>query len=93
MAYNFGGQSFVAGPQGEIIFSAPHDTELNAVIEIDKQRTEDVRRIWPFLRDRRIDAYQDILKRYVGLVYFHSTLSFHSVFRFPCGFSIEYFPE
>jgi N-carbamoylputrescine amidase len=38
---------------------------LNAVIEIDKQRTEDVRRIWPFLRDRRIDAYQDILKRYV----------------------------
>jgi N-carbamoylputrescine amidase len=61
----FWGQSFVAGPQGEIIFSAPHDTELNAVIEIDKQRTEDVRRIWPFLRDRRIDAYQDILKRYV----------------------------
>ena len=61
----FWGQSFVAGPQGEIIFSAPHDTELNAVIEIDKQRTEDVRRIWPFLRDRRIDAYQDILKRYI----------------------------
>ena len=61
----FWGQSFVAGPQGEIIFSAPHDTELNAVIEVDKQRTEDVRRIWPFLRDRRIDAYQDILKRYV----------------------------
>lgn len=61
----FWGQSFVAGPQGEIIFSAPHDIELNTVIEIDKQRTEDVRRIWPFLRDRRIDAYQDILKRYV----------------------------
>ncbi len=61
----FWGQSFVAGPQGEIIFSAPHDKELNTVIEIDKQRTEDVRRIWPFLRDRRIDAYQDILKRYV----------------------------
>jgi N-carbamoylputrescine amidase len=61
----FWGQSFVAGPQGEIIFSAPPETELNAVIEIDKQRTEDVRRIWPFLRDRRIDAYQDILKRYV----------------------------
>lgn len=61
----FWGQSFVAGPQGEILFSAPHDTEINTVIEIDKQRTEDVRRIWPFLRDRRIDAYQDILKRYV----------------------------
>ena len=61
----FWGQSFVVGPQGEILFTAPHDSELNAVIEIDKQRTEDVRRIWPFLRDRRIDAYQDILKRYV----------------------------
>ena len=61
----FWGQSFVAGPPGEILFSAPSDTVLNAVIEIDKQRTEEVRRIWPFLRDRRIDAYQDILKRYI----------------------------
>ncbi len=61
----FWGQSFVAGPQGEIIFSAPSDTEINTVIEIDKQRTEDVRRIWPFLRDRRIDAYSEILQRYV----------------------------
>ena len=61
----FWGQSFVSGPQGEIIFSAPSDTELNTVIEIDKQRTEDVRRIWPFLRDRRIDAYNEILQRYV----------------------------
>ena len=60
----FWGQSFVAGPQGELLFTAPSDKEVNAVIEIDKQRTEDVRRIWPFLRDRRIDAYQDILKRY-----------------------------
>lgn len=61
----FWGQSFVAGPQGEILFKAPIDKELNAVIEIDKQRTEDVRRIWPFLRDRRIDAYGDVLKRFV----------------------------
>lgn len=61
----FWGQSFVAGPQGEILFKAPIDKELNTVIEIDKQRTEDVRRIWPFLRDRRIDAYGDILRRYV----------------------------
>jgi N-carbamoylputrescine amidase len=61
----FWGQSFVAGPQGEILFSAPDNSEINIVVEIDKQRTEDVRRIWPFLRDRRIDAYQDILKRYV----------------------------
>ena len=61
----FWGQSFVAGPQGEILFAAPDNSEINTVVEIDKQRTEDVRRIWPFLRDRRIDAYQDILKRYV----------------------------
>ncbi|MFN8295086.1 MAG: carbon-nitrogen hydrolase [Chitinophagales bacterium] len=61
----FWGQSFVAGPQGEILFTAPDNSEINTVVEIDKQRTEDVRRIWPFLRDRRIDAYQDILKRYV----------------------------
>lgn len=61
----FWGQSFVAGPQGELLFTAPYDREINTVIEIDKQRTEDVRRIWPFLRDRRIDAYQDILKRYI----------------------------
>ena len=61
----FWGQSFVAGPQGELLFVAPADKEINTVIEIDKQRTEDVRRIWPFLRDRRIDAYSDILKRFV----------------------------
>ena len=61
----FWGQSFVAGPQGEIIFCASSSEEINTVIEIDKQRTEDVRRIWPFLRDRRIDAYGEILQRYV----------------------------
>lgn len=61
----FWGQSFIAGPQGEIIFSANDKDEINTVIEIDKKRTEDVRRIWPFLRDRRIDAYDEILKRYV----------------------------
>ncbi len=61
----FWGQSFVAGPQGELLYKASSEDEVNAVIEIDKQRTEDVRRIWPFLRDRRIDAYQEILKRYI----------------------------
>ncbi|MBK9329382.1 MAG: carbon-nitrogen hydrolase [Sphingobacteriales bacterium] len=61
----FWGQSFVAGPQGELLFVASAENEINAVVEIDKQRTEDVRRIWPFLRDRRIDAYSDILKRFV----------------------------
>lgn len=61
----FWGQSFVAGPQGELLYQAPADEEVNAVIEIDKQRTEDVRRIWPFFRDRRIDAYQGLLQRYL----------------------------
>lgn len=61
----FWGQSFAAGPQGELLFVASAENEINAVVEIDKQRTEDVRRIWPFLRDRRIDAYSDILKRFV----------------------------
>jgi N-carbamoylputrescine amidase len=60
----FWGQSFVAGPQGEILFTAPSDKEMNTVIEINKKRSEEVRRIWPFFRDRRIDFYGDILKRY-----------------------------
>lgn len=61
----FWGQSFVAGPQGEILYQAPTDKEDFAVVEIDKQRTEDVRRIWPFFRDRRIDAYGDLVRRYI----------------------------
>lgn len=60
----FWGQSFVAGPQGEVIYLASADREENAVLEIDKQRTEHVRRIWPFFRDRRIDYYGDLMKRY-----------------------------
>jgi N-carbamoylputrescine amidase len=60
----FWGNSFVAGPQGEIVKQLSHEGEETAIVEIDKQRTEDVRRIWPFFRDRRIDAYQDIIKRY-----------------------------
>lgn len=60
----FWGSSFVAGPQGEFIYKAPTDEEVNKVVEIDMQRTENVRRWWPFLRDRRIDAYGDILKRF-----------------------------
>lgn len=61
----FWGQSFVAGPQGEILYQAGPDREENTVVEIDKQRTEAVRRIWPFFRDRRIDFYQGIDKRYL----------------------------
>ena len=62
---HFWGRSFVAGPQGEILFEAPQDRACVEVIEIDKDRTEAVRRIWPFFRDRRIDAYQGLLKRYL----------------------------
>lgn len=61
----FWGQSFVAGPQGEILYKASADWEENAVLDIDTQRSETVRRIWPFLRDRRIDAYQELVKRFI----------------------------
>ena len=60
----FWGSSFVAGPQGEILTQASNDREELISVEIDLARSEAVRRIWPFLRDRRIDAYQDLLKRY-----------------------------
>jgi N-carbamoylputrescine amidase len=61
----FWGQSFVAGPQGEVLHLSSSDREENVVIEIDKQRTEDVRRIWPFFRDRRIDYYGGLTQRYL----------------------------
>ncbi len=61
----FWGNSFVAGPQGELLMIAPNDREKNLIVDIEAQRTERVRRMWPFLRDRRIDAYDDILKRYI----------------------------
>lgn len=61
----FWGTSFVAGPQGELLFEAPTDREVTEVIEIDLQRSEQVRRWWPFLRDRRIDAYNKITQRFI----------------------------
>lgn len=61
----FWGTSFVAGPQGEIIYQAPCDEQESAIVEISTLRTEQVRRWWPFLRDRRIDQYAEILKRFV----------------------------
>lgn len=61
---SFWGNSFVAGPQGEIIKQFSAENEQTEVVEIDLKRSEDVRRIWPFLRDRRIDAYDEILKRF-----------------------------
>lgn len=61
----FWGQSFVAGPQGEVLHLGSIDQEENIVVEIDKARTEAVRRIWPFFRDRRIDFYQGLTERYL----------------------------
>ena len=60
----FWGNSFVAGPQGEIIHQFSAEKEQTEVVTINLSRSEDVRRIWPFLRDRRIDAYDEILKRF-----------------------------
>ncbi len=62
----FWGSSFVAGTQGEVLAQGPADATAVLMADIDMTRTESVRRIWPFLRDRRIDAYDDILKRYAG---------------------------
>ena len=61
----FWGSSFVAGPQGELLFRAGTEDECEQVVEIDLARSEQVRRWWPFLRDRRIDKYTDILRRFV----------------------------
>ncbi|MFY9597470.1 MAG: carbon-nitrogen hydrolase [Dysgonamonadaceae bacterium] len=60
----FWGNSFVCGPQGEMLFCAPADEGAAEIVEIDTLRTEHIRRIWPFLRDRRIDAYGDLTKRF-----------------------------
>ena len=61
----FWGTSFVAGPQGELLYTASDSEECSAIIEIDMQRSEWVRRWWPFLRDRRIDAYGNITRRFI----------------------------
>ncbi len=62
---HFWGNSFVAGPQGEILAEAGKAADENLLVEIDLKRSESVRRIWPFLRDRRIDAYGNIVKRFI----------------------------
>ena len=61
----FWGTSFVAGPQGELLYEAPTDKEVATVVDVDMQRSEQVRRWWPFLRDRRIEEYNGITKRYI----------------------------
>jgi len=60
----FWGTSFVAGPQGEILSQGTNEQEEVLVAELNMERSETVRRIWPFLRDRRIDAYGDLTKRF-----------------------------
>ena len=60
----FWGNSFVAGCQGEILAEADNDREQVLVVDLDPRRSEQVRRIWPYLRDRRIDAYGDLVRRY-----------------------------
>lgn len=62
---NFWGSSFVAGSQGELLYQSPTDSEDYPIVEIDIERSENVRRWWPFLRDRRIDKYGDITQRYI----------------------------
>lgn len=61
----FWGSSFVAGPQGELLYRGSVDKEENAVVEIDMQRSENVRRWWPFLRDRRIEEFGALSKRFI----------------------------
>ena len=61
----FWGNSFVAGPQGELLAQAANDRPENIVVEIDMERSENVRRWWPFLRDRRIDEYEGLTKRFL----------------------------
>ncbi|MDD6731655.1 MAG: carbon-nitrogen hydrolase [Bacteroidales bacterium] len=62
---SFWGSSFVCGPQGELLTQASKDQEENRVVEIDMQRSENVRRWWPFLRDRRIEEFGDLTRRFL----------------------------
>ena len=61
----FWGHSFVCGPQGEFLAQASNDKEEIIYCDIDLERCEEVRRSWPFLRDRRIESYGDITKRFI----------------------------
>ena len=61
---SFWGSSFIAGPQGEFLYRAPKDEEVYIVVDVDMKRSENVRRWWPFLRDRRIECFADLTKRF-----------------------------
>lgn len=62
---SFWGSTFVAGPQGELLYRAPKDEEVNTVVDINMKRSENVRRWWPFLRDRRIEEFAPLSKRFL----------------------------
>ena len=61
----FWGSTFVCGPQGEFLYRAPKDEEVVEVIDVDMQRCENVRRWWPFLRDRRIEEFSPLTRRFI----------------------------
>ena len=61
----FWGSSFVSGPQGEMLYRAPIDEEVATIVEIDMKRSENVRRWWPFLRDRRIECFEGLTQRFL----------------------------
>lgn len=61
----FWGTSFVCGPQGELYYEASTEEEESVIVAVDMHHSEQVRRWWPFLRDRRIDSYAEIVKRYI----------------------------
>ena len=61
----FWGGSFVANPMGRLLYQASHDKEENTVVELDTNQTDFYRTHWPFMRDRRIDSYQPITKRFI----------------------------
>lgn len=61
----FWGSSFVAGPQGELLYRAPADSEASVIVDVDMKRSEQVRRWWPFLRDRRIDNFGPLTRRFI----------------------------
>ena len=61
----FWGTSFVCGPQGEVYYEASTEEEESVIVAVDMHHSEQVRRWWPFLRDRRIDSYAEIVKRYI----------------------------
>ncbi len=64
-AMKFWGGSFVANPFGSVLYQADHETEEVAIVEVDTDKTDTYRTHWPFLRDRRIDSYQQITRRYI----------------------------